>query len=183
MSCFIFCSKKYNFLWEGKFCFNYLKYFGASLGSNLGILMLHVCTWTGGDMWPHHLLFLIRVPIPGMESFTTPHRAQGAACVLHNHLHDIQQWTFSKLPFHLWTVPNGPLGRNKSIGRKIWTWILSLEVLKYKFVIKSISVFISTTWCWETIDMFSCIYLTSIIKCLPCVDSTVLGVDDNIKQI
>lgn len=44
-----------------------------------------VYKWHERAMWPHHLLFLRRVPILGMELFTAPHRARGTACISHIH--------------------------------------------------------------------------------------------------
>lgn len=42
-------------------------------------------------------------------------------------------------------------------------------------------VFVSAVQCWKTIDIFSYIYLTSIIKYLACMESIMFGIEGNIK--
>ena len=124
MSSFVLWSKTHFFSMKRRkvLLWCYSKYFGVSLGPNVGILFCRfICRNELGEIFDliiclssYEYLFhewnLSQLPT---ESGEQP-------AFLHNHLHDIQPRTSSKLPFHLGAVPNGHVGRNESVGRKKW---------------------------------------------------------------
>ena len=75
--------KKHHFWWgEGNFCFSAtLSILESLLGPIWASLFCRYRYELGETFDLIICFFLIWVPIPGTESFTAPHRAQGAACI------------------------------------------------------------------------------------------------------
>lgn len=148
---------------------HHFKYFGVSLGPNLGtpVLCVYIYIYGLGRYCPRNLLFLIKVPIHVTEG----PGEQPAFC-------KIMCMTFSKLPF-IWGLYQmdtqegmDPLGEKSELESFPWKYFTFTRYLKKN---KMFKVCVSAMWSWKTIDISCYVYLTRIIKYLPCVESTVFG--------